>query len=151
MRPIWRPTESWSRRAAFALALAFFAAAIAPPAAFGFDLFAKHQVTAQFATAEGKPMAHAEVRVFAPGALETPVETGRTDAQGKFVFDAPRDGFWTAEARDQGEVARVMIRVGGGSQSSKGLSPLFVIGLLGLLVAIAGWYRFSRVRGGTKR
>lgn len=121
-----------------------------PPAARAVDLFARHQVTAQFATAEGKPMANAEVRVFAPGDPKTPVETGRTDAQGKFVFDAPRDGFWTAEARDQGEVARVMIRVGGGAPSGNGLSPFLLIGLLGLLVAIAGWYRFARRQGGRK-
>lgn len=91
-------------------------------------------------------MAHAEVRVFAPGDLKTPVETGRTDAQGKFVFDAPRDGFWTAEARGKGEVARIMIRVGGGSEPAKRVPPGLVIGLLAALVAIAGWYRFTRRR-----
>ena len=143
--------ESRCRRAALALALALFAAAGVPAPAGAFDLFARHQVTAQFATPEGKPMAHAEVRVFAPGDLQTPVETGRTDAQGKFVFDAPRDGFWTAEARDKGEVARVMIRVGGGSQPSRGLSPVLLLGLLAVLVVIAGWYRFSRPRGAGKR
>ncbi|HEV2299965.1 MAG TPA: DUF4198 domain-containing protein, partial [Stellaceae bacterium] len=114
MTPLSRAGESPGRGALFALALAL---AAVPSPARAFDLFARHQVTAQFATAEGKPMAHAEVRVFAPGDPRTPVETGRTDAQGKFVFAAPRDGFWTAEARDKGEVARVMIRVGGGSQS----------------------------------
>jgi nickel transport protein len=148
MTHVPRPTESWSRRALFALALVALASFPAP--AFAFDLFARHQVTAQFATAEGKPMAHAEVRVFAPGDLQNPVVTGRTDEQGKFVFDAPRDGFWTAEARDQGEVARVMIRVGGGSQAEKALSPVLVLGLLSVLVVIAGWYRFSRLGGGRK-
>ncbi len=44
-------------------------------------------------------MANAAVRVFAPSDLTTPTETGRTDAQGKFVFGADRDGMWTAEAR----------------------------------------------------
>jgi nickel transport protein len=144
------PTESWSRRALFALALALVGLASLAAPAFAFDLFAARQVTAQFATPEGKPMAHAEVRVFAPGDLQNPVETGRTDEQGKFVFDATRDGFWTAEARGEGEVARVMIRVGGGSQAEKKLSPVLVLGLLSVLVVIAGWYRFARVRGGRK-
>lgn len=148
MTPLSRPTESRSRRALFALALLAQASFAAP--AFAFDLFARHQVTAQFATPEGKPMAHAEVRVFAPGDSQNPVLTGRTDDEGKFVFDAPREGFWTAEARGEGEIARVMIRVGGGSQAEKHLSPVLVLGLLSVLVVIAGWYRFSRLRGGRK-
>jgi hypothetical protein len=143
--------ESLCRRAAFALALSLFAAAGLPAPALAFDLFARHQVTAQFATAGGKPMAHAEVRVYGPGDLQTPVETGQTDAQGKFVFDASRDGFWTAEARDKGEVARVMVRVGRGSQSLQRLPPVLLIGFLAVLVVIAGWFRFSRPRGGAKR
>lgn len=140
-----RPAES-RRRSALGFAFALFAAALPLSPAFAFDLFARHQVTAQFATAEGKPMAHAEVRVFAPGDLKTPVETGHADGQGKFVFDVSRDGFWTAEARGKGEVARIMIRVGGGSEPAKRVPPGLVIGLLAALVAIAGWYRFTRRR-----
>jgi Domain of unknown function (DUF4198) len=115
--------------------------------AHAFDLFATHEVTAQFATAAGKPMANAEVRVFAPGDLHTPVETGRTDADGKFVFPADRDGMWTAEARTKSEVARVMIRVGGATppQPSR-VSPLIVIGGLIVLLALALWYRVLRLR-----
>lgn len=112
-----------------------------------FDLFATHEVTAQFATAAGKPMANAEVRVFAPGDLQTPVETGRTDADGKFVFPADRDGMWTAEARTKTEVARVMIRVGGATQQQPSIvSPFIVIGGLVVLLALALWYRFLRMR-----
>ena len=44
--------------------------------------------------------------------------TGRTNSQGKFVFEADRDGMWTAEAHTAAEVARVMIRVGGPAPSS---------------------------------
>src|SRR5579875_553628 len=93
-----------------AVALALCLGAAMPARAF--DLFAAHQVTAQFATPDGKPMAHVPVRVFAPGDPLKPVLTGRTDGDGKFTFAADRDGFWSAEARDAGEVARGMIRVG---------------------------------------
>lgn len=117
------------------------------PAA-AFDLFATHEVTAQFATSNGKPMANAEVRVFAPGEPQTPVETGHTDADGKFVFPADRDGMWTAEARTKDEVARVMIHVGGASQQQQQsrIRPIIVIGGLIGLVALAVWYRMLRAR-----
>jgi hypothetical protein len=90
----------------------------------------------------------AEVRVFAPGEAKTPVVTGKTDADGKFVFEADRNGFWSAEARNADEVARVMIRVGGESQSQSQsrISPFYVIGLLAILLAIAIWYRLLRAR-----
>jgi len=129
--------------AAVAASLLF---AVAPARAF--DLFATHEVTAQFATADGKPMANAAVRVFAPGDLTTPVETGHTDSQGKFVFDADGDGLWTAEARTPSQVARVMIRVGAGAeqQQQTRLPPFVVIGGFVLLVALAWWYRLLRRR-----
>jgi hypothetical protein len=112
-----------------------------------FDLFASHEVTARFATANGKPMANAEVRVFAPGEPQTPVQTGHTDADGKFVFPADRDGMWSAEARTKTEVARVMIRVGGSAQEPQSRIPPAVVigGLIGLL-ALAVWYRVLRGR-----
>jgi hypothetical protein len=121
---------------------------IAESPARAFDLFATHEITAQFATADGKPMANAEVRVFAPGDLRTPVETGRTDADGKYVFAADRDGMWSAEARTKSEVARVMIRVGGpGQQQQRSrVPPIVVIGGLVALLAMAGWYRVLRLR-----
>jgi nickel transport protein len=110
------------------------------------NLFASHEVTAQFATHDGKSMADAEVHVFAPGEAKTPVVTGKTDADGKFVFEADHDGFWSAEARNANEVARVMIRVGEESQSQSRISPFYVIGLLAILLAIAIWYRLLRAR-----
>jgi nickel transport protein len=112
------------------------------------NLFATHEVTAQFATHDGKPMVDAQVRVFAPGEAKTPVVTGKTDADGKFVFEADRDGFWSAEAHNADEVARVMIRVGGESQSQSQsrISPFYILGLLAILLAIAIWYRLLRTR-----
>ena len=111
-----------------------------------FDLFARHEVTVQFATPDGKPMANAEVRVFAPGDPNRTALTGRTDATGKFVFDADRDGLWGAEAGSADYVARVMIRVGGETQSQSWLSPFLLVGFLVVLLAIAVWYRLLRTR-----
>ena len=117
----------------------------ATPAA-AFDLFPRHDVTAQFATHDGRPMANAEVRVFSPDKPGQPVLTGHTDADGKFEFPADRDGLWSAEARTADEVARVMIRVGAPSGESR-ISPFAVLGLLAVLLVIAVWYRFLRARG----
>jgi hypothetical protein len=111
-----------------------------------FDLFATHEVTAQFATPDGKPMANAEVQVFAPGNPKTPVVTGRTGADGKFVFDTDRDGLWSAEARSADQVARIMIRVGGDSRPQSRISPFLIIGVLAILLAGAIWYRLLRLR-----
>src|SRR5216684_6925147 len=61
---------------------ALLAALWSMPAA-ALDPFARHTVTVQFATADGKPIADAEVRVFAPGEPGRPVLTGRTDGTGK--------------------------------------------------------------------
>ena len=135
------------RNRAFLVAVtltAFFLFGGVPSVAF--DLFAKHEVTAQFATPDGKPMANAQVEVFAPGAPKTPALTGRTDGNGKFVFEADSDGFWSAEARSADQVARIMIRVGGETQSPSRVSPFLVFGLLAILLAIAIWYRLLRLR-----
>ena len=126
-------------------AIASFGSLPVPPAG-AFDLFATHEVTAQFATPDGKPMADAEVRVFAPGDPGRAALTGHTDAEGKFVFDADRDGFWSAEARSPDYVARVMIRVGGEAQPQNWRSPIFLVGFLVVLLAIAVWYRLLRAR-----
>ena len=133
------------RIAAAALALLLLGLQLlgGPPAR-AFDLFTRHEVTAQFATPDGKPMANAEVRVFAPGEPGKTAASGRTDAEGKFVFAADRDGMWSAEARNADEVARVMIRVGGGSQSSSRLPPLLIIGALAALAFAVGWRRLVR-------
>jgi hypothetical protein len=143
---LWNhPIRSRPRVAALFVATVVLSPLAAPPAA-ALDLFATHEVTAQFATAEGRPMAGAEVRVFAPGAPNTPVATGRTDAAGKFVFDADRDGMWSAEARTSNEIARIMIRVGSGSSPDRGAIPYLVIGALAVLLVAAFWYRLRRMR-----
>jgi nickel transport protein len=141
-RPVRFPRRAGALLLGAVLALCLF---VASPAG-AIDLFATHEVTAQFATPDGKPMANAEVRAFAPGNPNSPAVTGRTDAQGKFMFAADRDGFWSAEARSPDYVARVMIRVGGEPQSQSWLSPILVVGVLVVLLALAIWYRLLRAR-----
>ena len=92
-------------------------------------------------------MAHALVRVFAPGEPTKPALTGQTDADGRFTFATDRDGFWSAEAESRGEVARVMVRVGGSAPLLRGrFAPLYVIGALLVLLVAVFWYRLRRVR-----
>jgi len=131
------------RQAALAMVLL---AITGPWPALALDLFARHQVTVQFATSDGKPMANAEVRVFAPGESNRLALTGRTDSEGKFEFGADRDGFWSAEARNGDEVARATVRVGGQQQQAEPLSPYWLLGGLLLLLAIAVAYRILRAR-----
>ncbi len=148
MTAFLRRSPGRARRAVVA-GLAVLLCVFAELPARALDFFASHEVTAQFATADGKPIANAEVKVFAPGDPVTPVETGHTDAAGKFVFAADRDGMWSAEARTKTEVARVMIRVGGPDQQPQQrgrISPVVVIGGLLALVALAFWYRVLRAR-----
>src|SRR6516165_1072853 len=75
-RPVPRPY----RTGAFLLGALAALYLLATSPAGAFDLFATHQVTAQFATPDGKPMANAEVRAFAPSELNNPAVTGHTDA-----------------------------------------------------------------------
>ena len=132
------------------LALALLALLACKSPAGAFDLFATHEVTVQFATQDGKPMADVEVNVFAPGNLTHPVKTGRTDKDGKFVFGTDRDGLWTAEARNGTEVARATVKVSNGASSDEeGKSPYVIIGLLGVLLVVAVWFRFLRNRSRT--
>ena len=135
-----------SRLRQAALAAALLVVAFGPRPVEALDLFARHQVTVQFATSDGKPMANAEVRVFAPGEPNRPALTGRTDNEGKFEFGADRDGFWSAEARSGGEVARASVRVGGEQQKEEPLSPFWLFGVLLMLLVIAVWYRLLRAR-----
>jgi nickel transport protein len=129
------------------IGLVLLALSLCKSPAAAFDLLATHQVTVQFATQDGKPMADAEVSVFAPGDLTHPVKTGRTDKDGKFEFGTDRDGLWTAEARNGAEVARATIKVGSGSGEDQGeLSPYWVVGALGVLLAMAVLFRFLRAR-----
>ena len=118
------------------------------PAAAALDLFAPHEVTLQFAHPDGKPMAGAEVRVFAPGKPSQPALTGHTDSAGKFEFPADEDGFWSAEAHSADEVARVMVRVGGAAGGGRRdpLSPLWLIGGLFFVLILAFAYRLARAR-----
>jgi len=130
--------------AAIGLLLAMIAGTT--PAA-ALDLFARHEVTVQFATADGKAMANAEVRVFAPGAPNRPALTGHTDSEGKFQFAADRDGWWRAEAHAGDEVARATVRVGGQEQKEEPLSPYLVIGALAVLLMVGIGLRMLRARG----
>lgn len=129
------------------LAVVLLALTLCKQPAAAFDLFATHEVTVQFATQDGKPMANAEVSVFAPGDPTHPVKTGKTDKDGKFQFGTDRDGLWTAEARNGTEVARATVRVGGDPGDDRGEpSPYFLIGLLGVLLVIAVGFRYLRAR-----
>ena len=119
---------------------------LVPSPAAPLDLFARHNVTVQFATSDGKPMADTEVRVFAPGQPNRPAFTGRTDSEGKFEFGADQDGLWSAEARNGSEVARATVRVGGQEQRKEPLSPLWVIGGLVVLLVVAFLYRLMWIR-----
>jgi hypothetical protein len=144
--------QSVLKRGVLLAALAIAVLVLCQVPAGALDFFASHEVTVQFATQDGQPMADAEVRVFAPGAPDKPAITGRTDKDGKFHFTADRDGFWLAEARNGTEVARASVRVGtpGGADNEK-LSPALVIGLLAVLLVIAVWYRFLRARTRRRR
>lgn len=123
------------------------ALALMPLPAGALDLFARHEVSVQFATPDGKPMADAEVRVFAPGTSNKPALTGRTDANGRFDFPADTDGLWTAEARSAKEIARATIRVGVPPQGREApLSPYWVFGGLFLLLVLAFTFRVLRAR-----
>jgi hypothetical protein len=131
-----------------ALVLAALLLCKSPAAAL--DLFATHQVTVQFAAADGKPMADADVNVYAPGDPTHVVKTGKTDKDGKFEFGTDRDGLWTAEARAAGEVARATLRVGS-DQPSEPVSPYWLFGGLFVLLIIAVGYRFLRLRARGRR
>jgi hypothetical protein len=137
---------SSARRQAALFALVLLAALRPLPGA-AQSLFATHEVTVDFATPDGKPFADATVRVFAPGRPDKPALTGHTDKKGHFEFPADRDGFWTAEARHGGEIARVMIRVGSSAAEKEKLSPYWLIGGLLLLLILAFAYRIARIRG----
>jgi len=147
-----RAAAALMRPAARVVGAALVAAAILglslPLPARAIDLFARHEVTLQFATPDGKPLADAEVRVFAPGAPGKPALTGRTDSQGKFEFAADADGFWSAEARSGSEIDRVMVRVGAdAARPDRGpLSPYWIIGGLALLLGLVIAVRMARSR-----
>ncbi|HEX3864440.1 MAG TPA: DUF4198 domain-containing protein [Stellaceae bacterium] len=109
------------------------------------DLFARHTVTVQFSTADGKPLANAEVSVFAPGQSAHPAFTGHTNSDGKFDFTADADGFWSAEARAGGEINRISIRVAD-DEKKELISPYWLVGGLFILLMLAVAYRMARAR-----
>jgi hypothetical protein len=134
------------RQAAAVIGALLVMIAGARPAA-ALDLFARHEVTVQFATADGKAMPNAEVRVFAPGEPNRPALTGHTDSEGQFQFGADRDGWWSAQARLGDEIARATVRVGGEQQKEEPLSPYPVIGCLAVLLMVGVGLRMLRARG----
>lgn len=118
----------------------------APPAA-ALSLFAEHVVEVQFSSPDGKPMADAEVHVFAPGNPPRMVGTGRTDKNGKYSFEADRDGLWSAEVHEGGQVARVTVRVGReGETGNDEVSPYLLIGGAVVLLILAVIFRILRAR-----
>ena len=133
------------------LALALLALLLCKSPAAAFDLFATHEVTVQFATQDGKPMADAEVRVFAPGDPLTRSRPGAPTRTANSNSALDRDGLWTAEARNGTEVVRATVKVGGGSADDQGdMSPYFIVGLLGVLLVVAVCFRFLRARSRTQ-
>jgi len=70
------------------------------------------EVQALFDT--GKPMAEAQVAVFAPGQPETPWQTGLTDEAGNFRFSPDPDqvGNWEVQVRQAGHGSMATIAVG---------------------------------------
>ncbi|HEX3884925.1 MAG TPA: DUF4198 domain-containing protein [Stellaceae bacterium] len=136
------------RQASLAAVLLCVAMLLAPGPARAFTLFGTHTVDVQFATQDGKPMADAEVKVYAPGEPGKVAVTGRTDKDGKFTFETDREGLWTAEARNAAEVARATVRVAGDDpgKESWAQSPYFLLGLLGVLLGLAVWFRVLRAR-----
>ena len=122
------------------LTLAGFAGPTSAQTLFG------RQIEVTLAAQDGKPMADAEVRVFAPGDPNRPVTTGKTDGNGKFYFTANRDGFWTAEARRGDEVAHVSVRVTGLEGGDEQVSPWLLFAALLVLLALAIGFRILRAR-----
>lgn len=148
--PLFRNPVQFLRRrqASLAAVLVCVAVLLASGPAGAFDMFGTRSVDVQFATQDGKPMADAEVRVYAPGDPGKVAVTGRTDKDGKFNFEADREGLWTAETRNAAEIARATVRVGSGDEGKESWaqSPYFLLGLLGALLALAVVFRVLRGR-----
>src|SRR5260370_820690 len=80
------------RQAALAMTLL---AVLWPMPGAAHSLLARHQVAVEFATSDGKRVADAEGRLFAPGQPGRRALPGRTDSAGRFEFPADRDGLWS--------------------------------------------------------
>lgn len=135
------------RRQACLGAVLLAAISVPPRPAAAFSLFARHVVEVQFAAPDGKPMANVEVHVFAPGNPPRIVATGRTDKNGKFEFEADREGMWSAEVHEGGQVARVTVRVAADNETSGTVSPYLLIGGAFFLLVLAIVFRVLRARG----
>lgn len=63
----------------------------------------------------GEPMAAATVQVFAPDDPQTPVQSGLTDASGRFVFVPTTAGTWEVSVRQagHGDIAAIPVEAGG--------------------------------------
>lgn len=89
----------------------------------------------------GEPMAEATVQIFAPDDPQTPVYTGLTDADGKFVFVPTAPGNWEVSVRQagHGDIAVVPVESEGAIASTftndAGLSLL----QRGIMVGAVTW------------
>jgi nickel transport protein len=78
----------------------------------------------------GEPMAEAQVQVYAPDDPQTPVFSGVTDAEGRYVFVPDQPGNWEISVRQagHGDIAVVPVAESGaiaeGFTNSEGLTPL---------------------------
>ena len=72
-------------------------------------------VEIQAAYDSGEPMAEAAVQVFAPDDPQTPVYTGLTDTEGRFVFVPTTPGTWEVSVRQagHGDIAAIPVEAGG--------------------------------------
>lgn len=72
-------------------------------------------VEVQAAYDSGEPMAEAAVQVFAPADPQTPVYTGFTDTEGRFVFVPTTPGTWEVSVRQagHGDIAAIPVEAGG--------------------------------------
>lgn len=78
----------------------------------------------------GEPMAEAQVQVYAPDDPQTPVFSGITDTEGRYLFVPDQPGDWEVSVRQagHGDIAVVPVAEGGaiaeGFTNSVGLTPL---------------------------
>lgn len=63
-----------------------------------------HSVEIEAAFDTGEPMANAQVAIYAPDQPKTPVQTGVTDSEGRFLFTPEDDGagLWEVTVRQAG-------------------------------------------------
>ena len=70
------------------------------------------ELNARFSS--GKPIAHAQVTIYAPNDAEKPWQTGTTDAEGRFLFvpDLAQTGNWVAKVHQAGHGDAIAIAIG---------------------------------------